>query len=545
MDNLSAQHRRDIALQLSQGSFDVLIIGGGITGAGIALDAASRGLKTALIEKGDFASGTSSRSTKLIHGGLRYLKQLEFKLVREVGSERAIIHRLAPHLVRAEKMLLPLVKNGAYGKWVTSLGLWTYDRLAGVSSEDQRIMLNKIETLEKEPLLRSDILLGSGFYAEYRTDDARLTLENIKTAILNGALCLNYIQAESFIYNKAGKISGVNCLDPETGNTWTIQSRFVVNAAGPWVDQLRARDNSLGGKRIFHSKGVHIVVPRDRFPIRQAAYFDAPDKRMIFAVPRQGITYIGTTDTPYENHLDHLSADEPEAAYLLSSANNMFPCIQLRLDDIQSSWAGLRPLIYEAGKSASEMSRKDEILESPSGLLTIAGGKLTGYRKMAERIVDRLAKRYQADTGRRLNPCQTSRLHLGKHPFQTTEELQSYQETISRRLIAFSNPTQKAEYLVSNYGRQTEEILELLPDCPDPEIALAKAEVRFTIENELALHALDFLNRRSGRLYFQRPSIEHILDAVLEAFRNSLNWSPVQVAEERAQVYAAMKQANF
>src|SRR3954469_21841903 len=215
-------------------SFDLLVIGGGITGAGIALDAASRGLKTALVEKNDFAFGTSSRSTKLIHGGLRYLKQLEFALVKEVGSERAIVHKLAPHLVVPEKMLLPLYEKRGLGYWLASIGLRIYDWLAGVKPEDQRKMLTKIQTVKCEPLLKSDDIKGGALYAEYRTDDARLTIEIAKMANAKGAVMQNYVRVTDFEYTE-GRVTGVKIVDEIANMTFAIKARSVVNAAGPWV----------------------------------------------------------------------------------------------------------------------------------------------------------------------------------------------------------------------------------------------------------------------------------------------------------------------
>jgi glycerol-3-phosphate dehydrogenase len=305
MNSLSAKNRPQLIEALQNETFDLIVIGGGITGAGVALDAASRGLKTALVEKDDFGAGTSSKSTKLIHGGLRYLKQLEINLVKEVGRERAIVHRLAPHLVVPEKMLLPLVKGGTYGPMATRAGLWVYDVLAGVSGNDKRQMLNRDETLNKEPLLSPKGLLGGGYYAEYRTDDARLTIENIKAAANYGALCINYMKADDFIY-RDDKITGLNCTNQLNGHKIQISGSQVISAAGPWVDTLRKKDQSLSGKHLFLSKGVHIVVPHEKLPLQQSIYFDNDDGRMIFAIPRHRVTYIGTTDTPYEGDLNNI-----------------------------------------------------------------------------------------------------------------------------------------------------------------------------------------------------------------------------------------------
>lgn len=533
MNSLSSSARPVILKQLKESTFDLLVIGGGITGAGIALDAASRGLKVALIEKRDFASGTSSKSTKLIHGGLRYLKQLEIQLVREVGRERATVHRLAPHLVKAEKMLLPLVKGGTYGEFATSVGLWVYDVLAGVDGEDKRQMLNKAATLEKEPLLREDILTGSGFYAEYRTDDARLTIENIKTAVKYGTTAINYVKAEGFNYEDS-KIKNTICRDSLTDSTFEINAHFVVSAAGPWVDTLRKTDQSLEGKHLFLSKGVHIVVPRKRLPIQQAIYFDVPDGRMLFAIPRQRITYIGTTDTPYSGDKDHIPIYQEDVNYLLEGANSMFPGLDLTTADIESSWAGLRPLIHEEGKSASEMSRKDEIFESPSGLISIAGGKLTGYRKMAERVVDRVTQRYYERFGKRMKACSSSKIPLVGGPFDSAQEVEDYIKICSKMVTALNLDEDWASYLVHNYGKQSDKILRNLKESKmEGEAGLIEAELQFCFENELIMLPMDFLNRRTGRLYFGLPTIPPVLDLVLSSFKSYFGWSEERKKEEK------------
>ena len=285
MNSLASNNRPRLIEKISEESYDLVVIGGGITGAGIALDAVTRGLKTVLVEKKDFASGTSSKSTKLIHGGLRYLKQFEIALVREVGRERAVVHSLAPHLVKNEKMVLPLIKDGSFGKMLTSFGLMVYDVLAGVEKEDQRKMLSKEETLALEPAIREDLLEGGGIYAEYRTDDARLTMEILKTAVQFGADIINYAEATEFVYTD-GKITGLEWRDHLSGDDHQLNARYTVSAAGPWVDELRKKNQSLQGKYLHPTKGVHIVVPRERFPVKHSLYFDVPGGRMLFAVPR-------------------------------------------------------------------------------------------------------------------------------------------------------------------------------------------------------------------------------------------------------------------
>ena len=520
----SALKRPEDLDKLTSETFDLVIIGGGITGAGIALDAASRGLKVALLEKGDFASGTSSKSTKLIHGGLRYLKQFDFWLVKEVGSERAIVHKLAPHLVLPEKMLLPLIEGGSYGKWLTSIGLKVYDILAQVTGEDKRQMLEKKEALEKEPLLPRKLLKGAGYYAEYRTDDSRLTIENIKTSLQYGATALNYAEVTEFRYDEQGKISGVVATDLIGGKSFEVASRYVISAAGPWVDELRSVNNSKKGKRLHLTKGVHLVFPFEKLPVKQSVYFDVPDGRMIFAIPRGRITYVGTTDTNYDSDKDDVRTDLADAIYLISAVNNMFPSIELEMSDIESSWAGLRPLIHEEGKSASELSRKDEIFTSDSGLISIAGGKLTGYRKMAERAVNRIARKLEEDHSIELDECRTDQIPLCGSDFTKFKQVKKYIEEVASKLEPEGFQHYDAWYLVTNYGRQTDRILENYRNLKDkdPHWRLMKAELHFGLEHEMIQNPMDFLIRRTGRLYFDIHSVRQYQDKVIDVCAKKL-----------------------
>ncbi|MEM6261313.1 MAG: glycerol-3-phosphate dehydrogenase/oxidase [Bacteroidota bacterium] len=544
--NYLSSHNRNAAFQKAQNeSFDLIIIGGGITGAGIALDAASRGLKTLLLEKNDFASGTSSRSTKLIHGGLRYLKQFEIALVREVGMERAIVHRLAPHLVVSEKMLLPLVEGGTYGRLATSFGLMIYDVLAGVESEDQRIMLNKDQTQRLEPLLDGEGLKGSGLYAEYRTDDARLTIEVIKTAAAYDAISLNYAEVTDFVYAE-GKVTGVRFRDCLTGTSHTATSRYVISAAGPWVDKIRKKDGSLNGKRLHLTKGVHLVVPHEKLPVSQSIYFDVPDGRMIFAIPRGKVTYVGTTDTDYHDNLDHVITNQEDAEYLLEAVNHTFPSIELSLEDVDSSWAGLRPLIHEEGKSASELSRKDEIFLSPNGLISIAGGKLTGYRKMAEKVVDLVAKKMRKDQGRELPDCRTKGLILTGGAFKDADGVTAYKDEVFRNIQSLGLDMLDAEYLVSNYGNQANAIITAMKGMDDlnPYASMVRAEIQFCLENELVFSLLDFCSRRSGRLYFDIESLKSLQTVILSEFQQQLDWDESRLRKEREELELAVYEAQ-
>jgi glycerol-3-phosphate dehydrogenase len=529
--DFSFNSRKSIVEKLSSESFDLLIIGGGITGAGIALDAASRGLKTALVEKHDFAFGTSSRSTKLIHGGLRYLKQLEFGLVKEVGSERAVVHRLAPHLVIPEKMLLPLYEKRGLGYLLTSIGLKIYDFLAGVKPQDQRQMLLRSQTLKYEPLLKSDDVKGGAIYAEYRTDDARLTIEIAKAAFSHGAMLTNYTEVIDFSYSD-DVITGVSVFDHDSKKSYNIKAKCVVSAAGPWVDDLRIINKSQTGKRLHLTKGVHVVIPHQTFPVHQAIYFDVEDGRMIFAIPRGRVTYVGTTDTNYKGDKDNVVTTPEDAAYLIRGVNSTFNGVQLSIDDIESSWAGLRPLIHEEGKSASELSRKDEIFESPTGLISIAGGKLTGYRKMAERVVNLVIKKHFGD--RKLKRCYTNEIFLTPNHIQKYSKVQAYIRDVESHLKPYPLSGYTAKYLVENYGRQTDEILQQFgkPDYQHAELELLKAEAWFTIQHEMVRGLEDFFVRRTGLLYFDITKVIRHKNSIAEFFQYTFQWSATETDQQ-------------
>lgn len=529
----SAQNRNAISKQLKTNEFDVLIIGGGITGAGAALDASTRGLKTALVEMKDFGWGTSSRSTKLIHGGLRYLKQFEIQLVREVGSERAVVHRNARHIVIPEKMFLPIIEGGSLGKNLSTIGLWVYDLLAGVEKDERRKMLNKTEAEDAEPLVRKDILKGGGLYYEYRTDDARLTIENIKTAVANSATCLNYTKVTGYEY-KNGKVIGAHVKDQLSGEEYTISAKKVINATGPWVDTLREKDTEkVKGKRLHLTKGVHIVVPHERLPIQQAVYFDIlKDHRMCFAVPRGNITYIGTTDTNYKAEIARPVATVDDVEYILEAANFMFPEVNLTINDVNSTWAGLRPLIHEDGKSPSELSRKDEIFYSKTGLVSIAGGKLTGYRKMAERIVDVVVKNLKQEFPNQFNDlkkCQTATLQLLGGKFDSQKAVADFIESRIGESKQIQAKPHQIVNLVQKYGTETDVIIEkafeLYPTVKDAGKRLHMAELWYAVNFEMTNNLDDYLIRRTGRLYFERANLGHWYPFLADEMAKLLNWS--------------------
>ena len=530
---------------------DLLVIGGGITGAGIALDAQLRGLRTGLIEMQDFAAGTSSRSTKLVHGGLRYLKQLEVKLVAEVGKERAIVYENAPHVTTPVWMMLPIFKNGTFGKFSTSLGLKVYDFLAGVKRSEHRKMLNHKATLSREPLLRKEGLKGSGVYVEYRTDDARLTLEVIKEAVNRGVIAVNHTKAEKFLYEK-GKVVGIEVVDQISKKRQKIYAKKIVNAAGPWVDTLREKDNSKKGKYLHLTKGVHLVIDGNRFPLKEAVYFDTPfgDGRMMFAIPRDGKTYVGTTDTNYKDNPIHPRMTEEDRDYILEAANFMFPSLHLKSDDVESSWAGLRPLIHEEGKDPSEISRKDEIFLSDSGLITIAGGKLTGYRKMAEKVVDLVGKKIQEEFGKRYLSSSTERVVLSGGNVGGSDNYPKFVQEKVREGINLGLTTKEAEKLVKRYGSNIVHVYEIIRDsateAKEHGLSLEVfASLVYGIENEMVATPTDFFVRRTGALLFDINWVCKWENKVIKYMAQYLSWSTEEENSYRQELDKHKRDAVF
>ncbi|WP_031426339.1 glycerol kinase GlpK [Flavimarina sp. Hel_I_48] len=532
----SVMDRERYIYRAQKTEFDLVIIGGGVTGAGIALDAVSRGLSVCVVEKNDFASGTSNKSTKLVHGGLRYLKQMEIGLVKESGTERAIVHKLAPHLIVPEKMLLPLIEGGQYGKILTSIGLKVYDLLANVEEKDKRKMLDKEQTLALEPMLDAQHVLGGGYYAEYRTDDARLTIELLKKAAGFGAICLNYCEMEDFVYDYKGKVIAVKCKDHNSKKSFEIEAHSFVSAAGPWVDQVRKKDKSMNNKHLHLTKGVHIVFPKEKLPVAQSLYFDVPDGRMIFAIPRGRVTYVGTTDTDYNGDLDHVVATEADAKYLIDAVNNTFPNIELSIEDIESNWAGLRPLIHEEEKDPSELSRKDEIFISKSGLISIAGGKLTGYRKMAERVNETVIKKLHDKQSRTFDPPRTEHITLTSHHLRNSREVGLYQNQLELEFekLQIEDAGYLSWYFTATYGKQTDVIKKKINFFLNPDVGerLVRAELWYCIHYEMANSLADFFVRRTGRLYFDIASIVKNRKLVLQDFIDYLDWDEKRVIAE-------------
>lgn len=526
----SAFDRETIERNLQEEKFDLVIVGGGITGAGIALDATTRGMNVALVEMGDFASGTSSRSTKLVHGGLRYLQQFEIKEVADLGKERAIVYENGPHVTTPEWMMLPFHKGGNMGKTTASFGIRLYDYLAGVKKNERRKILSAKETLAKNPFVKKDGLKGSGYYVEYRTDDARLTIEVMKKAVELGANAINYTKAEHFLYDDNKQVVGVTVTDRLTGKAYDIKGHRVINAAGPWVDKVRKLDYATNNKHLRLTKGIHLVIDKKKFPMEQAVYFDTPDGRMVFAIPRDKKVYVGTTDTVYDEAVINPKALESDHNYVIKAINYMFPDVHITEKDIESSWAGVRPLIYEEGKDPSEISRKDEVWFSESGLITMAGGKLTGYRKMAEKLLDDVSKTLTKETGKKYKPVQTKHLPISGGDIGGSEQLESF---LSKKAKEGNNrfgwTLEEGREIAKRYGSNIDQLFTYAQEHKEQEESTLPnslyAELRYSIQHEAVTTPIDFLLRRTGYLLFDMPYLLEWKDAVIDEMAKQFHWS--------------------
>ncbi|EAF4459435.1 glycerol-3-phosphate dehydrogenase/oxidase [Listeria monocytogenes] len=526
----SAFDRETIERNLQEEKFDLVIVGGGITGAGIALDATSRGMSVALVEMGDFASGTSSRSTKLVHGGLRYLQQFEIKEVADLGKERAIVYENGPHVTTPEWMMLPFHKGGNMGKTTASFGIRLYDYLAGVKKNERRKILSAKETLAKNPFVKKDGLKGSGYYVEYRTDDARLTIEVMKKAVELGANAINYTKAEHFLYDDNKQVVGVTVTDRLSGKAYDIKGHRVINAAGPWVDKVRKLDYATNNKHLRLTKGIHLVIDKQKFPMEQAVYFDTPDGRMVFAIPRDKKVYVGTTDTVYDEAVINPKALESDHNYVIKAINYMFPDVHITEKDIESSWAGVRPLIYEEGKDPSEISRKDEVWFSESGLITMAGGKLTGYRKMAEKLLDDVSKTLAKETGEKYKTVQTKHLPISGGDIGGSEQLEAF---LSKKAKEGNNrfgwTLEEGREMAKRFGSNIDQLFTYAQEHKEQnETTLPNslyAELRYSIQHEAVTTPIDFLLRRTGYLLFDMPYLLEWKDAVVDEMAKQFHWS--------------------
>lgn len=588
-----SKETRRLALQkMQERDLDLLIIGGGITGAGVALQAAASGLDTGLIEMQDFAEGTSSRSTKLVHGGLRYLKQFDVEVVSDTVSERAVVQQIAPHIPKPDPMLLPVYDEpgSTFSMFRLKVAMDLYDLLAGVSNTPAaNKVLTKEEVLKREPDLKQEGLLGGGVYLDFRNNDARLVIENIKRANRDGALIASRVKAEDFLLDDKGQIIGVKARDLLSDQEIIIKAKLVINTTGPWSDEIRQFSHK--GQPIHQmrpTKGVHLVVDRQKLPVSQPVYVDTGlnDGRMVFVLPREEKTYFGTTDTDYTGDLEHPQVTQEDVDYLLGVVNNRFPNANVTIDDIESSWAGLRPLLsgnsasdYNGGNSGkvsddsfdhlvdtvkayinhedsreavekaikqvetstsekeldpSAVSRGSSFERDENGLFTLAGGKITDYRKMAEGALKVIIQVLKEDFGKsfKLINSTTYPVSGGEiNPANVDSEIEAYAQLGTLSGLSMDD----ARYLANLYGSNAPKVFALTRQLTAAEgLSLAETlSLHYAMDYEMALKPTDYFLRRTNHLLFMRDSLDALIDPVINEMAKHFEWSDQErVAQE-------------
>lgn len=496
---------------LGERAFDVLVIGGGITGSGIARAAALRGLSVALVEQGDLASGTSSRSSRLVHGGVRYLEHGHVHLVFESSAERRRLLRLAPHLVRPLQFTWPVYRGARISRWKLGAGLTLYDALALFRNVGRHRRLSRTAVLEREPALKPDGLLGGAAYFDARTNDARLTLANAIGAVQAGGVVLNYARAGDLSYEN-GRVTGADVTDVLTGCATHVRATVVVQATGPWTGDVRG------------SKGTHIAVPRDRIGNRHALTLLSPtDGRVLFALPAGVQAIIGTTDTFTKESPDVVHASNEDVAYLLSAANDFFPAAKLTATNVVSAWAGIRPLIPTTNDNPGGATREHLVSTSDAGVVTITGGKLTTYRVMANDVLDAVAKRL----GRTLAPDSTGDRPLPGGDFDSVAKLTDDAASVigNRDLAA---------HLAGTYGTRWRGVWSEVKATGgsariDDALPYVFGEMPYSVREELACTLGDLLVRRTHLAFETRDHGAAAAERIAPVVAPLLGWDDRQV----------------
>lgn len=517
--------------------YDLIVVGGGINGCGLAWEAARRGVRTLLLEKGDLGSGTSSRSSRLIHGGLRYLRHGHVKVVWEGTWERGHLRSAYPFLVRPLSFLIPFYEGAGEGPVLTQVGLWLYDVLAGFNVRPHRTLSRK-EVEAREPGLRREGLRGGGLYTDCRTDDFRLVLLNAKLAHGAGARIVPYAKVEALRWT-GGRVAGVRFRDQIQGDAYEASARLVVNATGPWSDAFRAQVAGAEA-RLRPTKGVHILLPRERVGNRRAVVLRSPsDERVVFALPWGPYALVGTTDTDYDGSLDDVRADAGDVAYLLDAVNHAFPEADVAPADVISAYAALRPLVAEYGVSESDVSRDFRVVEDAPGLLSVLGGKLTTYRRAARQALKQVDRRLRRRRGGAPAPSPATMTGV------ELEELRGWLED-ERGALGWDDPV--VRHLLASFGRESREILryaqgEELRRRLVPSLPYVWAEVAYAVDHEMALRLEDVLVRRTGLLHEDPAHGMGVAGEVASFMARRLGWDDAHRREEE-DAYARAVEAS-
>lgn len=516
---------------LGAGPWDLLVIGGGVVGAGIARDAAMRGLRVALVERGDLGSGTSSHSSRLVHGGLRYLEHGEFRLVFEALHERAVLRRIAPHLVHPLAFVFPVHRGDRVPLWKLLAGMWLYDLLAGTRNVRAHRMLGKRALLRAEPMLRERGLVGGARYWDCQVDDARLTLATARSAEAHGAALLTHTAVEGLEF-QGDRVAGARLVDTLTGERGTLQARVVVNATGPWSDALRRMEDPDAAPVLRLTRGTHVLVPRARLGHTDAVTLtSAVDGRVMFVLPWGEWSYIGTTDTDHDGSPDEVHATEADVTYLLRSANAAFPNARLVPEDVIATWSGVRPLVRnDAALSTAAVSREHSILTGRGGMLSIIGGKLTTYRRMAAQMVDLVTATLARLDGRPRSPRAST--DLEPLPGGSAADL----GPLRARAVDAGIDAATADHLAARYGDEMQAIINLVQADRRLAARLHRAhpailaQVVHAVRRELACTVDDVLVRRL-HLYYETPDGGRSAAAVTATMMAELlGWTPEETA---------------
>lgn len=517
MKNFSFRTRTENISRLQTQNFDIVIIGGGITGAGVARDAALRGLKVALIESQDFASGTSSRSSKLIHGGIRYLENMDFKLVFEALSERSRLFEIAPHLVHPLRFMIPLFKDSRVGMFKMGLGMFLYDLLALFQVPEMHERLSGHESVERIPSLKQNELVGSYVYSDAYMDDDRLVHETLRAANEAGAVCVNYVSASYSVIDD-GKVHAIHAQDSRSGLEFNISCQQVVCTVGPWTDLVGETMVENWKKILRPTKGIHLTLSQDRLKLSSAVVMGAQESsRIVFAIPRHEMVIIGTTDTDYQGNPRDVKTDLADVEYLLEVTNHYFPEAQLTQEDIIASYVGVRPLVQDESGSEGKTSREHVILTDEQGFHFVAGGKYTTYRLMSEQIVDRV-----------LNALPIEQ-RLGFKKCSTVSPLNEYTNADQLHLAQSKAATETERKLVDRYGLEAFEILKKF----DPAATYWQLEAYQAIYTTMCMNLTDFYTRRVPLILSRVDHGLPFLDEVAAVFKKELILTTAEIEAQK------------
>ncbi len=534
----SLANRGDALRRAAREGVDLLVVGGGITGAGVLRDAASRGLRALLVERSDFAAGTSSRSSKLVHGGLRYLAHGQLGVVRQSCRERDLLMRRNPHLVRPVPFLFPAYRESKVPLWQVRAALWAYSALDGFQRSARFRMVGADDVAAYCPDLRRHDLQGAGLYWDAQVDDARLVLETLKSARGFGAEAVNHAEAVGFARGPDGRIAAAEVRDQLGGGVHRVPALAVVNAAGPAVERVRGLDRPVARPSLRPAKGVHLVIPRERVPASGAVTFEAADGRHLFLLPWDDVALLGTTDA-FSDELDEPVATIEEVHYVLEAANRAFPRAALTTNDLRSVFAGVRPLAAEpdAERPPSSVSREHRIWEDASGLVSAAGGKLTTYRATGEQVVDRALAQLPSARRRAAGRSRTA-----EHPLRVDDFDRA--ELESRLGSRFGVAPERAEYLVRTWGADAETLLAEAPPALRRPIGRSRftfAEIPWSLRTELAADLCDLLERRLRLAIFSVGQGIGELDEIAAVAGEAAGWDAERRRAEAARYLAGVQ----